>query len=109
VDLRPGFEALLRELVALGAPASLIKQVAEMEAPEVRTWIETVDESPYAVSEWAEALVQFSNWERTRRPLPLKQKREYLCCCVEGSGGSSSLLPLTSLLEHYLNTHGVSE
>ncbi len=109
MDLRPGFEALLRELVTLGAPASLIKQVAEMEAPEVRNWIETVDDSPYSVSEWAEALVQFSNWERTGRSLPLKQKREYLCCCVEGTGGQSALLPLTSLLEHYLNTHGVRD
>ncbi len=109
MDLRPGFEALLRELVALGAPASLIKQVAEMEAPEVRNWIETIDESPYAVSEWAEALIRFSNWELNRRTLPLKQKREYLNCCVEGTGGASSLLPLTSLLEHYLDTHGVRD
>jgi hypothetical protein len=104
-----GFEALLRELIVLAAPAYVIKQVTEMEALEVRNWIETVDDSPYSVSEWAEALVRFAHWEQNYRTLPLKQKREYLCCCVEGTGGTTSLLPLTSLLDHYLDTHGVRD
>ncbi len=107
--LSPGFEILLQELVTLRAPAFLIKQVVDLDAIEVRNWIETVDESPYTVSEWASALVLFSEWERTQRVLPLKQKREYLSCCVEGTGGSSSLLQLTNLLDHYLKTQGVRD
>ena len=107
--LSTGFELLLQELVSLNAPAFLIKQVVEMDPTEIRNWIETVDESPYAVSDWASALVLFSEWEGTHRVLPLQQKREYLSCCVEGTGGSSTLLPLTGLLEHYLKTQGVRD
>lgn len=107
--LSAGFEALLRELIALEAPALLIKQVAGMDASEIRLWIEIVDESPYPLSEWALALVLFSEWEQNHRTLPLSQKREYLSCCVEGTGGSSSLLPLTGLLDHYLKTQGVRD
>jgi hypothetical protein len=109
VALSTGFEALLQELIALEAPAPLLKQVAGMEASEIRLWIETVDESPYPLCEWASALVLFSIWERDHRTLPLSQKREYLSCCVEGAGGSSSLLPLTGLLDHYLKTQGVRD
>jgi hypothetical protein len=109
VALSGVFEALLQELIALEAPAPLIKQVTAMDASEIRLWIETVDESPYPLSEWASALVLFSIWERDHRPLPLSQKREYLSCCVEGSGGSVSLLPLAGLLDHYLKTQGVRD
>jgi hypothetical protein len=107
--LSASFEALLQELITLRAPPLLIKQVAQMDASELVRWIETVDESPYSIGDWASALILFAEWEVKERALSLKQKREYLVCCIEGCGGSTSLLPLSSLLESYLHSHGVRD
>jgi hypothetical protein len=102
-------DRLLSELIGANAPARLLREVADLDSSEARLWVEAVDDSPYGFVDWAKALIAFSEWENRNRPIGVSRMREYLSCCIEGSGGSTALLPLETLLQSYLETHGVSE
>jgi hypothetical protein len=83
-------DRLLSDLIELKAPARLIRAVADLDPTEARLWVETVDESPYGYADWARALIAFSEWEIRNRDLGISRMREYLSCCIEGSGGSTA-------------------
>jgi len=68
-----------------------------------------VDESPHSLEEWAEAHARFARWEQEHgRRLTLEQKQEYLNCCIAGTNASAPLSPLRDVLEHFLETYGVT-
>ena len=76
------------------------------------SWIETlvreIDDSPYSLEEWIDALLKFSEWEQfNQRILPLEQKRQYLGCCIEGLKTQSATIRLGDALDHYLKINGV--
>jgi hypothetical protein len=99
---------ILERLESLEAPFTLIHQFERAGEAEFSNLAERVDSSPYELTDWLHALIQFSHWEhRTTRMLTLSQKFEYLSCCVEGAAGTMKLLTLSDLLNDYLKTHGV--
>ncbi len=99
-----------RELARMAAPAALREQFHAAPAEWLAQFADGVDQSPYSLIEWLDALVRFSVWEeKHKRPLLLERKQEYLLCCIEGTGTRAPRIGLADALEHYLNTNGVRE
>ena len=70
--------------------------------------LHSIDESPYSIQEWMDALVRFQEWEVSQqRVIPIQQKLEYLSCCIEGLKGNEKLMTFPDLLSEYLSVHGV--
>ena len=76
------------------------------------SWIQsfgrTVDESPYCLEDWIDALLVFQNWgARQKRHLPLEKQVEYLICCIDGLKSATASLHLSEALTYYLEKNGV--
>ena len=100
---------LLSALQAINAPVTLSGAAAELTETQVQSWLQAVDESPFSLTQWAEALIEFKLWEQeNHRKIALEHMLEYLNCCCE-SGMPAHLLPLPFLLKEYLRDHGVEE
>lgn len=67
-----------------------------------------VDESPYGLAEWIEALEYFYDWfaQNERESPGLSQLLEYLSCCTEAGSNSPVGFPLQGLLEEMLDRYG---
>ncbi|MBC7396772.1 MAG: hypothetical protein H7333_04945 [Bdellovibrionales bacterium] len=103
--MNPFFSALQSK----NAPVPLSEAAAELTEAQVQSWLQAVDESPFSLTQWAEALIEFKLWEQeNRRKIALQHMLEYLNCCCE-SGMPAHLLPLPFLLKEYLRDHGVEE
>ncbi len=100
---------LLRALEKKSASSALLAQTAELQGERLKKWIQVMDESPFSVDQWAEALIEFNAWElKEQRTLGIEHKLEYLSCCTE-SGMPAHLLSLPFLLQEYLRDHGVED
>jgi hypothetical protein len=106
-------EAFSDSCEGIGLPYSdrdyLIQEIMMMTDAEISTWIETIDESSYTLSEWLESLIYFQSWLKER----LKGKNftdqiEYVSCCIQGSANTGRLLTLVDLLKGYLEAYGVA-
>ncbi|NDF14070.1 hypothetical protein EB061_01950 [bacterium] len=101
-------EVLLRELRAAGASAQLLAGLENASDPEISAWKHAINDSPYDPRDWARSLTRFDAWAMERGlEIPLERMLGYLSCCIEGAGPQTSLLPLETLLSHYLATQGV--
>lgn len=66
-----------------------------------------VDESPYGLGEWIEAVEYFYNWlGQKQRCAGLRCMLGYLHCCVEAAGSGPERLPLKDVLTDMLETYG---
>jgi hypothetical protein len=107
--MSPSFDPLLQVFMTSLTPPRLLSGFSRLSEEELRLWVESIDDSPYGLEDWARALIRFARWEEAHRELTLEQKRTYLLCCIEGAGASAHLLPLETILENYLETHGVRD
>jgi hypothetical protein len=91
----------------VGVSPDLLKLVSAMSPDLIANWLHTIDESAYTIEELAESVVAFHQWaERAGRKLTLQHMLEYLSCCAE-SANSAVKLPLTFLMQEFINTNGV--
>jgi len=94
-------------LKKLQGPEEVISQAQAFTDDQVKRFLELVDESAYALSEWMEAVLVFENWAKMAgRKISLIHQLEYLSCCAESAQGGVKL-PLAVLLEEFLKTNGV--
>ena len=86
---------------------SILDEVALLSPEEVSAWLRTIDESPYALSEWVDSIEAFDQWAvAEKRSLSLVHMLEYLSCCAE-SGRNGIKLPLTFLMQEFIRLNGV--
>ena len=98
---------ILNALELKNAALDLKAKAQALSADHVQKWIAVIDESPYSVAQWAEALIEFESWASAqKRVLSFPHMLEYLSCCCE-SGMPAHLLSLSFLLQEYLLDHGV--
>jgi hypothetical protein len=79
-------------------------------SPEVwiKSFVQAVDESPYALHEWLDALLLFEKWgAQHQHGLSLEKQHEYLQCCIDGLKTNAPTLPLKDVLHYYLEKNGV--
>ena len=92
-----------------GLRKHLIEQVSLLTSQEVSSWLRTIDESPYSLSEWVDSTEAFDQWAQSAgRTLTLIHMLEYLSCCAE-SGKSGVTLPLTLLMQEFIRSNGVED
>lgn len=67
----------------------------------------SVDNSPYSLTEWCEAIETFSKWlDNEKRSSPWNTMLGYLSCCAESPENKNIKHELTSLLIDMLTTYG---
>ena len=67
----------------------------------------SVDESPYSLHEWIDAVEYFTNWlEERDRESPWPTMLGYLSCCSESPENKDIKNNLTALLSDMLKAHG---
>ena len=97
----------LTHFIKSGASERLITQAHALTPDQLSRFLVTVDESPYSISEWVDAIFAFEEWAKKEgRVLSLVHELEYLSCCTESPRGGVTL-PLAFLLTEFLKTNGV--
>jgi hypothetical protein len=87
---------------------ALLNSIGMTEKNAIQTLLHSIDESPYSIQEWMDALIRFQEWEASQnRVISIEKKLEYLSCCIEGLKGSEKLMTFPDLLSEYLRIHGV--
>ncbi len=73
----------------------------------VECFFNSVDESPYSLSQWIEAVEYFSNWlDTNQRTTPWPTLLGYLSCCSESPENKNIKHNLKSLLKDMLEVYG---
>ncbi len=86
----------------------LIQEIMMMSDAELSIWIESIDESSYALSEWLQSLLFFQGWLKDhQKGKNFAGQIEYISCCIQGGSNSGRLLTLPDMLKGYLETFGV--
>ncbi len=73
----------------------------------VECFFNSVDESPYSLSQWIEAIEFFSHWlDENKRTTPWPTLLGYLSCCTESPENKNIKHNLKHLLKDMLETYG---
>ena len=106
IDLRTHFQESLK---ALQAPGELIIEFNQATDAELQNWVLLIDESPFSLKEWNEALIAMKEWEKAQnRCLALAHRFEYLSCCAVSAQSFPKLVSFSDLLKEFLHTYGVA-
>ena len=98
---------LIKAFHEQGVSLPWITELQKLTPTELATWVNTIDESSYALTEWAEAFLAFESWcKNEKRDLTARHMLEYISCCAE-SARAGVKLPLPFLLQEFLKTNGV--
>lgn len=73
----------------------------------IKTLLQEVDESSYALTDWLDALALLYRWlDQSRLTLKIKDGLGYVSCAVKSVGDSSMLTHLPSLVGDFLEQYG---
>jgi len=80
----------------------------EIKALLQKNYSELIDDSPYPLDAWVQALVAFHQWKIVnKREIRFEHQVEYLACCIEGTSSPVPLVSLPKLWEDFVTQYGV--
>lgn len=99
-------EPLFRQLS--GSPRRLAWVEAYLtEQESVSTLLEVVDESPYSLRHWVDALIVLGQWMQVRGlRATLQDQLGYVGCACEAAGSGANLTTLPAIVSEMLDEHG---
>ncbi len=104
-DLRNRFKNAIR---THQTTSHLIDEFDQASESDLQHWAALIDESPYSLNDWSEALLCLKAWEANeKRTLTLVHRFEYLSCCAASASNFPHLISLPNLLKSFLASHGV--
>jgi len=70
-------------------------------------FVTMVDESPFSLKQWLDALKMMGEWLDARGlKLPLRDRLGYISCAADSAGPAGGMDHLPSLVEEMLNQYG---
>lgn len=95
-------------LQACPVPEDRRRLLELLEGADLEAWFETVDESPYALEDWIEALLLFDSWleEKGCSARPVAAMTGYIHCCILTLAGIVALPSLKDLVRENLERYG---